>query len=78
MGGSRPRTVSIEAGCESGIDMQGVFLVGEVVAGDMVAGDVMTSDHAAVNLPYVRNKAMRDGILVESKGLCEIAKEEKL
>ena len=26
----------------------------------------------------VGNKAMRDGILVESKGLCEIAKEEKL
>ena len=26
----------------------------------------------------VRNKAMRDGILVEFEGLCEIAKEEKL
>ena len=26
----------------------------------------------------VRNKAMRDGILVKFKGLCEIAKEEKL
>jgi len=55
MGRSQPRNgFYLEAGCESGFDMQGVFLVGEGVASDMVAGDVMTSDHPAMNLPYYR------------------------